>query len=430
MKTISIKEIQHDPRIRKQFSTDKLAELADSIGRIGLLHAPVLNKGKLVCGGRRIKAIKLLPAFGQTLYYQGVAVEAGYIPFTELGESSIEEIMEAELAENLMREDLTVHEEAAAKSELHRLRVLQNPKQTKTDTAQELSKPGAKQTAMDIRDAILINEHVTNPDVAKAKTTKEAIKIITRIKRTEHNLILAEQFTAANPKSPHNLIATDSVAWMAAEAAETYDVIITDPPYGVDAQDFNAQDGITHEYDDTRATFERLITAIAIQGYRISKPKAHAYIFHDFANWGFVRSNMERAGWEVWPRPIIWDKRNGLLARPSSGPRYTYECILYAIKGDKTVAHVAPDVITIRTLTRQRRGAEKPSFLYYDLLARSVQPGDAVLDPCCGLGPVFPASNTLNIKATGIDIDPAAIGYASKRLDLTLEEDEERREEE
>lgn len=428
MKTISIKEIQHDPRIRQQYSTDKLAELADSIGRLGLLHAPVLNKGKLVCGGRRIKAIKLLPAFGQTLYYQGVAVEAGRIPFTELGESTVEEIMESELAENLMREDLTIHEEAAAKAALHALRLMQNPKQTKTDTAAELSKPGAQQTAMDIRDALLINEHSANPDVAKAKTKKEAIKIITRIKRTEHNLVLAAQFSATKTKSPHTLITGDSVDWMQSMQAETFDVIITDPPYGVDAQDFNAQDGITHEYDDTRATFERLITAIAIQGYRISKPRAHAYIFHDFANWGYVRSNMESAGWEVWPRPIIWDKGNGLLARPDSGPRYTYECILYAIKGNKTIAHVAPDVITIRTLTRQRRGAEKPALLYYDLLARSIQPGDTVLDPCCGLGPVFPAANALSIRATGIDIDPAAIGYASKRLELNLIEDEERRE--
>jgi len=90
----------------------------------------------------------------------------------------------------------------------------------------------------------------------------------------------------------------------------------------------------------------------------------------------------------------------------------------------KPVTRVAPDVITIRTLTGQRRGAEKPASLYLDLLARSVQPGDSVLDPCCGLGPIFPAANELSCRATGIEIDPIAVGYASERLELNIEADE------
>ena len=220
------------------------------------------------------------------------------------------------------------------------------------------------------------------------------------------------------------------VEWMSTYSKGDIDVICTDPPYGVDAQNFNAQDGIIHEYDDTRENFERIISTIAIQGYGICRRGAHAYVFHDFANWGFVRSSMASAGWSVWPRPIIWSKGNGLLARPDFGPRYTYECILFATKGDRKVKLVAPDVIDVRTLWRQKRGAEKSAILYHDLLARSVSPGDTVLDPCCGLGPIFPAANELNVRAIGLDIDPAAIGYATKRLDLNLEQDNDRRESE
>jgi len=342
-----------------------------------------------------------------------------------LGSASVNTIMEAELEENLMREDLSVHEEAAARADLHRLRVLQNPSHTRLDTAVELSKPGKKLLSMDIRDALLIDEYANNTEVAKTKSRKDAMKIITRIRRDQHNASLAVEFQLNNIDSPHTLFAADMLETLPSLDANTFDVICTDPPYGIDAQNFNAQEGITHVYNDSRDNFEQIITTIAVQGFRVCKSRAHAYVFHEYTNWSFIQQEMERAGWTVWPRPLIWSKGNGLLARPDHGPRYTYECILFANKGDKPITRVAPDVITIRTLTRQRRGAEKPASIYLDLLARSVQPGDSLLDPCCGLGPIFPAANELSCKATGIEIDPIAIGYASKRLDLNIAEDNE-----
>lgn len=438
MQTIALKDIKLDDRIRKSFDDTKLANLSDSIARLGLLHAPILSHGTLVCGERRIRAIKLLPTFGHKLYYQGIEVPEGHVPYTELGGASELQVMEAELEENLMRDDLSVQEEAAARADLHRVRVAQNPDHTKLDTARELSKPGAVLASMDIRDALLIDKHLHVPEVLKAKTKKEAVKVITRMKRDEHNAVLAKEFKL-DTKSPHRIVQADCITWLQEARDNIYengddkgyiDVLCTDPPYGVDAQNFNAQEGTNHAYNDTRENFEAIIAAIAVQGFHICKPRAHAYIFHDFANWTFIRKAMESAGWNVWPRPIIWSKGNGLLARPDIGPRYTYECILYAYKGDRPVTLVAPDVISIRTLTRQRRGAEKPPALYHDLIARSVQPGDTVLDPCCGLGPIFPAANELSIKAIGLEIDAAAVGYAMARLDLDLAADEERRENE
>lgn len=432
MKTIAISLIKVDGRIRRTFDETKLANLSDSISRLGLLHAPILSNGTLVCGERRLRAIGLFPTFGHKLFYQGVEVPEGHVPYTELGSASELQVMEAELEENLMRDDLSVQEEAAARADLHRVRVAQNPKQTKLDTARELSKPGAKLASMDIRDALLIDDNLHIPEVAKAKTKKEAMKVIEQRARTEHRTKLAAEFDIAKVNTPHRIVQADCTQWLTQAVLEMpfVDVICTDPPYGVDAHNFNAQEGITHEYNDTRDNFLKIIRAIAVQGYSICRDKAHAYVFHDFANWTILRETMESAGWSVWPRPIIWSKGNGLLARPDHGPRYTYECILYAYKGDRTVTHVAPDVITLRTLTRQRRGAEKPAALYHDLLARSVQPGDTVLDPCAGLGPIFPAANELSVKAIGIEIDPAAVGYATTRLELNLEEDEARRDNE
>jgi len=250
MKTIPLKEIRIVGRIRRTFDEVKLANLADSIARLGLLHAPILNDGVLVCGERRLKAISVMSAFKHQLRYQGIDIPEGFVPFTELGSSTVNTIMEAELEENLMREDLSVHEEAAARADLHRLRVSQNPSQTRLDTAVELSKPGKKLFSMDIRDALLIDEFADHPEVSKTKSKKDAMKVITRMKRDEHNASLAAEFQLNNIASPHTLIAADMIATMGSLSANTFDVICTDPPYGIDAQNFNAQEGITHVYND------------------------------------------------------------------------------------------------------------------------------------------------------------------------------------
>lgn len=424
MNLIKVEEIDVSGRVRKAFDEEAIARLSDSIGRIGLLHAPILDNGKLIAGERRLRAIAMLALFNQPLLYQGKEIPRGQVPYTELAGRDPLHAMEAELEENTHREDLTPQEEASARANLHRLRLAQNPAQTKTATAAELSTENKTLVATDIRDALLIDEHLGDPEVATAKTHKDAMKVIERKLRAQQNALLAKQFQQTHAAtSPHRLFNGRCEDVLPQIEDNSIDVILTDPPYGIDAQDFNAQDGITHQYDDTRATFESIIEAVAREGSRICKPRAHVYIFHDFGNFGFIRERMEAHGFNCWPRPLIWVKGNGLLARPNHGPRYTYECILFANRGDRETTQVLGDCITIRTLTKQRRGAEKPASLYHNLLGRSVRPGDAVLDPCCGLGPIFPAANKLNCRAIGIEPDIEACDVASLRFRNTLRRD-------
>jgi DNA modification methylase len=98
------------------------------------------------------------------------------------------------------------------------------------------------------------------------------------------------------------------------------------------------------------------------------------------------------------------------------GPRRNYECVLYALRGDKRVNFVANDVIPIPSERGSKTAARKPVELYVELLRRSVLPGNRVLDPCCGSGPVFEAAERLECVATGIEINEALVGVCSQRL--------------
>lgn len=426
MKLIKRTDLTIDTRIRQHYDPEAIGTLADSINRLGLFHAPVLVGSKLVIGGRRIQAIDMMRIFGQDLCYQGERIPNDMIPYTELGDFTEEQIMEAELEENLKRENLTIQEESAAQAELHRLRLKQNPTQTLAQTADEIHVPGVGPNADGIRDALLIADNLNDPEVAKAKNKKEAIKIITRKAREVRDLTFAQEFQQQDSYG-HELHQGMMEKLLHTIPESSIDVILTDPPYGIGADSFAGQEGTGHDYEDSLDVFISILRALGSYANYITKEQAHAYIFCDFKNFPLVSQTMTEAGFKVWPRPLIWSKGNGLLPEPEFGPRNTYECILFANKGKKPVRQVELDVISINTLQHQRRGAEKPAELYHSLLRRSVTSGDTVLDVCCGLGPIFPAAHELNCRAIGFELDPIAVGYATQRIGLTLAEDAERR---
>jgi DNA modification methylase len=115
-----------------------------------------------------------------------------------------------------------------------------------------------------------------------------------------------------------------------------------------------------------------------------------------------------------------------MLPRAEHGPRRNYECILYAIKGAKRVNFVANDVIPVPSERGGGTAARKPVKLFEELLRRSCLPGDLVLDPCAGSGPIFDAAQNLECFATGIELNEELVGVCTKRLTLMAMSPEDR----
>lgn len=86
------------------------------------------------------------------------------------------------------------------------------------------------------------------------------------------------------------------------------------------------------------------------------------------------------------------------------------------MKGDKKVTKIYGDVITANADPQMDHPAQKPVALYEDLLKRSVNPGEQVLDFCAGSGPIFPAAHAFQCAATGVEADPAAFAMCLERL--------------
>lgn len=403
-------------RIRRLFTEEGIEELKESILTRGLFSPILLQKDghTLVAGERRFRAIQRLYNEGRTFLFDGNVVPPGHIPFVRVGEEDSIQLLEAELEENTKRHQLTWQEETAAVAAIHRLRVKENPDHTFSETSDfvQLANVAA------VKDRVLLDEYLDDPEIFAAPSRKEALKILERKLEKAYNASVARKFDSAPSKnwaiqhgSLLDILPTLSVA--------EFDCIIADPPYGINAHSFVNQKAVPHAYSDTPAESDQIYAQIAFHGFRLSKKEAHLYFFCDINRFQHIVNIIKPYGWKIWPWPLIWYKgaNIGILPWPDKGPRRTYEAILFAVKGDKRVKAVAPDVITVQHDSTTERGAHKPVALYAELIHRSCGAGEYILDPCCGTGPVFPAAISAKCRAFGIEIDEAACGQAIRRLE-------------
>ena len=76
------------------------------------------------------------------------------------------------------------------------------------------------------------------------------------------------------------------------------------------------------------------------------------------------------------------------------------------------------DIPYLNPKARERVGypTQKPVLLLERIITLASEPGDLVLDPCCGSGTTLVAANLLGRRSLGIDVSKAALGVARERL--------------
>jgi 16S rRNA G966 N2-methylase RsmD len=417
-------------RQRREFDPQKLMELQESIEHLGLMHPVVVRESSnggtptytLVAGERRMRALYGIWELGGNFACHNTLVPEGYVPVITLGELGPIEAMEAELSENTIRSDLSWQERCEALSALHKLRVALNPDHSIADTSEEVTGRRDARYHNDTRHSLIVAKHLDNPIVAKAKDEKEAFKLLKRAEElTEHSLKAIEVGRTFN-SSVHRCLQGDCLTWMTEMDADQFDVILTDPPYGMGSDEFGDGAGrltaITHEYKDSEDDFRALLSAAVPLITRVAKPSAALYLCCDIDQFFWLRSLLASAGWYVFRTPLINVKTgSGRVPLPDQGPRRQYETILFAFQGGKRTTVLKSDVIQTLGDEQMGHGAQKPVALFTDLLSRSARAGDSCLDPFAGTGTIFPAAHGLKVVATGIEQNAAYYGMCVKRLE-------------
>lgn len=437
MNLLPIDSILLGNRHRQEFDEEYLNELKESIEEEGLFNALVAREeGEgwfLVQGECRLRAIADIYALGGTFKYDGEEVPKGMVPYTTLGDLDPLRAELAECHENMKRRDFTWQENARATTRIFEIRRALAEQAGESPPpisviAEEVKGSSKGRYHEDTRREIIVSRHLNDPEVRDAKDVNEAFKVLKKKEERAKNEQIAATVGATFTAELHSILHADSVEWLQSAPEGKWDVILTDPPYGMGADEFedaggHAQGG--HGYKDDEETFTRCMNALLFNLPRITKLSAHLYLFCDIERFPSIRELILKleGDWEVHRTPLIWHvpASNRKVPWPSYGPRRAYELILYAVRGKRPTTGVYPDVLSFPPDTNFGHSAQKPVALYTELLRRSARAGDTVLDPFAGSGPVIPAAHGLKMTATAVEKDAASYALCIKRAEALKE---------
>lgn len=414
-------------RQRKDLKPEDIQSLASSIRQNGLIAPVVVRQDSegyvLVAGERRLKALELLWFFGDTVRCGEFQFADQEVPCLLQGEMDPDDAYEMELEENIRRVDLSWQERADAVFELNRRRTARalekgDPPPSLKSLAEE-SHGTSGDSLQTTRDELMVAPYLNDPEIRRQSTVRDARKVLERREEAARSAEIARR-VGASLSSLHELRLGDCLKLLPEIPDASFDVILTDPPYGIDADQFSDSGGRVagaHFYDDSWTTWNNLMRSLAPETFRVTKPAAHLYLFCDVDNFVLLKGIMQEAGWRVFRTPLVWINPTSMRAPwPQQGPQRKYQLCLFAIKGDRPCNRLRPDVMEFPSDENLGHHAQKPVALYAELLSRSARPGDVVCDPFGGTGPILPAAHLAKCKAFYIEQDESAYGIAVTRL--------------
>ena len=144
---IALTAISIGPRQRKRIEASPLSDLKESIRQRGLIHPPTYRAVEHLTRGVAIDRRRAPhdrheapPREGhRAFFHNGEVVPPGQIPILTLQDNLTRaDLKQVEFDENKIREPLPWQDEAEALAEIHRLRLDENPIQSRLATAQQL----------------------------------------------------------------------------------------------------------------------------------------------------------------------------------------------------------------------------------------------------------------------------------------------------
>ena len=194
---------------------------------------------------------------------------------------------------------------------------------------------------------------------------------------------------------------------------ESIDLIVTDPPYGID---LNIQrktskfKNTTVKNDNTLEWLPNLVNNFK----RIMKPNSVIYLFCNWQNYDVFKKEFEK--YFELKNLIVWDKQwfgMGYNWRPN------HEFIMVLTNGKfKTNSNNNENILRYRRIhpTKMYHSCEKPIALLEKLIEESSNEGDTVLDSFIGSGTTPIAAINTNRKYIGYELDEKYFNIAQQRI--------------
>ena len=210
---------------------------------------------------------------------------------------------------------------------------------------------------------------------------------------------------------------------------DSIDLIITDPPYGIDFKKNKANynrnaDFVIDGYQDIPADVYEEFTNIWINdAYDVLKPTGSMYVFSGWNNLVYVLQALNNAGFTTINH-LIWKYPFGVYTTRKYVTSH-YHC-LFVVKNPKkytfnNIESYQEDVIAINR--EYNRGKKKiptqlPTNLIEKLMLNSSNEGDIVLDQFLGSGTTAVVAQQLHRNYVGMEIVEEYCNFARERLNI------------
>jgi site-specific DNA-methyltransferase (adenine-specific) len=211
-------------------------------------------------------------------------------------------------------------------------------------------------------------------------------------------------------------------------AADSFDAVLTDPPYSSGTRREGAKGirkSMTREGEDedwfisdslTTDGFWWLMHANALQWKRVLKDGSHVLAFIDWRMWHHMAGAIEAADLRRFGM-LVWDKTHfgmGMYFRNQ------HELVMHFSKGKGKDAarHDIGNVLRVKRVSGAdaEHLTQKPVDLLEQMLSVISWPGDVVLDPFMGSGSTGVAATQLDRGFVGIEMERRYFDTACERI--------------
>lgn len=191
------------------------------------------------------------------------------------------------------------------------------------------------------------------------------------------------------------------------------DLVLTDPPYGMDYVSSRRRHKFEAIANDKTVVW---IPDFLRETYRILKLDSHIYLFcNDYAISDF-RNTMQDVGFSV-KRTLVWVKNNHTSGDLEGDFANKTEFILFAHKGRKPLnGGRDTNVLHFDRVAILEHPTQKPTDLCSYLLQKSTGEGALVYDPFMGSGTTARACKDLGRNYIGSEISKEYCDIAERRL--------------
>jgi len=207
----------------------------------------------------------------------------------------------------------------------------------------------------------------------------------------------------------------DCVEIMKGMESESVDLVVTDPPYGIDYQSARRIDS---ERFPKIANDTRPMTTWIDSAYRVLKDSGRVLCFCRWDTQAIFKNAINEAGFNIKSH-VIWNRQNHGLGDLKRQFAPQHDIIWYATKGDYIFPWTRPcSVITIPRVpaTALIHPNQKPTNLLIHLLLRLSIPMEVVCDPFMGSGTTAIACIRSNRHYIGIELEQKYVDIANERI--------------